>query len=95
VVAEGITNAARHGLAAAVDVTIAVDAPDRISITIADDGRGDAGGTPGMGTGLLDAVAAEWGRVGGDPGCTVSVAVPIDRSQRPSGGREVGIAGVL
>ena len=78
VIAEGITNAVRHGLASSVIISLVVSDPARIDIIIADDGRGDVGGDAGMGSRLFDSVAAEWTRATGGTGCIVRVVVPMD-----------------
>ncbi|WP_315095443.1 sensor histidine kinase [uncultured Cellulomonas sp.] len=59
VVAEALTNAAKHAEAQQVTVTATVTADDRLRLVIADDGRGGASATPGSGLdGLRSRVAA-------------------------------------
>lgn len=63
VVTEGITNAARHGLATAVTIDITSEDPDTdsasLQITVTDNGVGPRQGTPGLGTHLLDTVSPD------------------------------------
>ena len=53
VVEEAISNAYRHGAATRIQVDIAVQEADVIVVTVHDDGRGPAGGHPGLGTDLM------------------------------------------
>lgn len=53
VVEEAISNAYRHGAATRIQVDIAVQDADVIVVTVHDDGRGPAGGDPGLGTDLM------------------------------------------
>ena len=63
VVAEGLTNVARHAAATEAHVTVADDG-DRLEITVADDGRGGADPVTGSGLrGLTDRLAAVEGRL--------------------------------
>lgn len=81
VAAEAVTNAAKHASAASVAIRL-VRQPDRIVVTIADDGSGGARAVPGGGlAGLRDRVRI----VGGDlqvtspdgGGTTISATLPI------------------
>lgn len=73
VVTEGLTNAVRHGLATAVDVSIhtlgAEDGVPRIAVTVVDNGVGPRAGSPGLGTHLLDTVSpGSWSLEPGETG---------------------------
>ncbi|HEX6521959.1 MAG TPA: AAA family ATPase [Streptosporangiaceae bacterium] len=65
VVAEALTNAAKHARASAVTVTAETDTTDAVlRLTVSDDGAGGAGFTGGTGlTGLKDRVEALGGRI--------------------------------
>jgi signal transduction histidine kinase len=63
VVAEALTNVARHAQATKAGVTVR-RSPDRLFVWISDDGRGGASAAPGSGlAGLTDRVAAVDGRL--------------------------------
>jgi len=79
VAAEGITNAVRHGGARSVVIDIAL-AADRVTVVVSDDGRGAPGSVPGMGSGMLDDVACEWGLQVGPGGGILTASVVLDRA---------------
>ena len=58
VVAEALTNAAKHAGASRVDVLVAPQPHDRVRVTVSDDGRGGADPSGGGLTGLARRVAA-------------------------------------
>jgi signal transduction histidine kinase len=92
VVAEALTNAAKHSRASEVRVSVVVS-DDAIQAMISDDGVGGADPGAGSGlTGLLDRVAALGGRleVGSRPagGTTISALIPIGSEERPSASSE-------
>jgi signal transduction histidine kinase len=81
VVAEALTNAAKHSLAAGVTVRAGFDAGD-LRLDVADDGVG--GATPGGGSGLIglkDRIDAVSGRLvvtsPASGGTTVSARIPL------------------
>jgi signal transduction histidine kinase len=83
VVAEALTNVAKHAAAAGARVTAAV-ADGALQLEVVDDGRGGADASGGSGLlGLADRVAAGGGTmvIASPPGAgtTVSVAMPIGR----------------
>lgn len=84
VVAEGLTNAVRHGGAARVDVGIGQADPDRMRIVVRDDGRGPGASTPGMGTELLDDVASAWALERTGDGTVLEARVVLDRVVLPA-----------
>ena len=59
VVEEGLSNAIRHGDAGAISVSVK-EVSSQIVVVIQDDGAGPQGGTPGLGSSLLDSVSAHW-----------------------------------
>jgi signal transduction histidine kinase len=86
VVAEALTNAAKHSRASEVRVSVAVS-DGAIEATISDDGVGGADPGAGSGlTGLLDRVQALGGSLEvvsrPDGGTTISAAIPIDGRER-------------
>jgi signal transduction histidine kinase len=81
VVAEALTNTAKHAAATVVDVEVAADA-GTLRVCVRDDGRGGADPATGSGlVGLSDRVEALGGRLWLDSrpgaGTTVQVALPI------------------
>lgn len=63
IVAEALTNSYKHAAATRVDIKV-MDKPDRVIVTVADDGRGGADITTGTGLrGLQDRVAAVGGEL--------------------------------
>ena len=90
---EALANAARHGEARNVSVTLEVT-PDRASLTVADDGPGFPADTPsrlrsrGGLAGIRERISALGGDVrlenGSDGGATVVVVVPLDPTPRAS-----------
>jgi two-component system sensor histidine kinase UhpB len=52
IVQEGLSNAVRHGQPGRVEIAVRADAPDRVAVAIADDGRGPTN-EPVAGFGLL------------------------------------------
>ena len=59
VVEEGMSNAITHGEATALTVSVNAS-PDGIHVDVTDNGRGLSGGSPGLGSALLDVVASSW-----------------------------------
>jgi signal transduction histidine kinase len=87
VVAEALTNTARHAGASGVDVTVTAGA-DALRVSVHDDGRGGADPTAGSGlVGLTDRAEALGGRLWVDSppgaGTTVQVVLPLTASGRP------------
>jgi signal transduction histidine kinase len=101
VVAEALTNAAKHAKASAVNVSAAVG-DDELHLTIGDDGIGGAVSGAGSGLiGLKDRVEALAGRLDitspRGSGTTLTVVIPLqgeypDRTSGFSGGRRGGKA---
>jgi signal transduction histidine kinase len=95
VVAETLTNAAKHSRASAAAIDVEV-VDDVLRITVRDDGRGGADFGHGTGlTGLRDRVQALGGRLLVDSphgkGTTVDAALPLtDRDVAPEGGQSSG-----
>ena len=82
IVGEGITNAAKHGNADAIAITISPLGDRAVHIVIADDGQGLAARVPGMGSTYFDAAApGAWAltpaRSGQGTVLTVDLALPI------------------
>lgn len=77
IVEEALGNAYRHGDATRVHVAI-VASDDGVRITVSDNGRGPAGGTPGLGTDLLARATAGQHRLAADPrgGAVLTALVP-------------------
>lgn len=79
VIAEGLTNVAKHAHASGAEVTVCRDA-DAVTVRIVDDGIGGAIASPGSGLqGLDDRVAAAGGSLRIDsipPGTTVEAMIP-------------------
>lgn len=78
VVAEGLTNAVRHGGARAVSIEISRDGPDRIAVTVRDDGRGGEDRGRGIGSDIFDEVACEWSLEPGADGSVLRAWVLVD-----------------
>ena len=78
VVAEGLTNAVRHGGARKVVVQVRLEAPDVVGIVVADDGDAIGPATPGMGSEMLDEVTCGWNRVTGPAGSVLTASVAVD-----------------
>lgn len=78
VVAEGLTNAVRHGGARHVTVRIAPEGEDRVEVEVVDDGSGMGPGEPGMGSAMLDEVAAWWSLDATPDGCRLRASVVLD-----------------
>lgn len=78
IVEEGCANAVRHGAATRVEVSIRLDGPRQIHVTVNDNGFAD--GVPsqaGLGTSLLDTVAVAWQRDSGPLGTVLGAVLPI------------------
>lgn len=80
VVAEGLTNAVRHGRAHRVVIRIAVESPGLVSIVVSDDGRGAPSVVPGMGSEMLDEVAHDWHLSVTPAGSVLTASVVVDPS---------------
>jgi signal transduction histidine kinase len=81
VVAEALTNAAKHADATVIDVLVAAD-DGVLRVRVRDDGRGDADATRGSGlVGLMDRVEALGGRISlqspAGAGTTLEIALPL------------------
>ena len=83
VVAEGLTNAMRHGAATCAGVGIHLAPIGCGVVTVTDDGSGPSGGEPGMGSRLLDTVAVEWSLARSDGITTLRVVVPLTAAGVP------------
>jgi signal transduction histidine kinase len=82
IVGEGITNAAKHGNAEAIAITISPLGDRALHIVIADDGLGLAARTPGLGSAYFDTAAPDaWSLAANPVGrgavLTVDLALPI------------------
>lgn len=76
VVEEGISNAIRHGRAAAIAITISRLDTTTIRVVIADNGLGPQGGGAGLGSAyLLQASAGRWSLRASEPGSRLEVLV--------------------
>jgi signal transduction histidine kinase len=90
VVAEALTNAAKHARASSVTVTVETDAADAVlRLTVRDDGAGGADFTRGTGlAGVKDRVEALGGRIfldsPRDAGTSLHAAFPLTSSLPPS-----------
>jgi signal transduction histidine kinase len=80
VVAEGLTNAVRHGRAHSVVIRIAVESPGLVSIVVSDDGHGAPSVVPGMGSEMLDDVAHDWHLSVTPAGSVLTASVVVDPS---------------
>lgn len=78
VVAEGLTNAVRHGAARAADVHIGMMGGDRIEVRVSDDGTGARAGSRGMGSDLFDGVTCGWSLEAGESGSVLRASVALD-----------------
>ena len=78
VVAEGLTNAVRHGGAREVVIQLGLESPDVIGIVVADDGDATGPVTPGMGSEMLDEVTCGWSRSTGPAGSVLRASVALD-----------------
>jgi signal transduction histidine kinase len=81
VVAEALTNAAKHADATVIDVRVTADA-GVLRVRVRDDGRGDADTARGSGlVGLMDRVETLGGRISLDSparaGTTLEIALPL------------------
>ncbi|MDH3570835.1 MAG: histidine kinase, partial [Gemmatimonadota bacterium] len=81
VVAEGLTNVAKHARAAEASVRIALE-DGTLQVVVSDDGAGEAAIRPGSGLqGLEDRVVAEGGRLtvqSGPAGTTLTAVIPCE-----------------
>jgi signal transduction histidine kinase len=59
VVEEGIGNAKKHGAARRIQIAVDCPEPRLLRVRISDDGSGPRGGAPGLGSSLLDEIAAD------------------------------------
>ncbi|MFD8209009.1 sensor histidine kinase [Streptomyces sp. NPDC059695] len=89
VVRESATNAVRHSGASRCEIALSGSA-DRVRLTVTDDGRGPADGTPGSGLrGLRERVAAAGGTLDSGPaprgGFRVTAELPVEASVPPEG----------
>lgn len=78
VVAEGLTNAVRHGSAREVVIQVGLDAPDIVGVVVADDGDATGPVTPGMGSEMLDEVTCGWSRSTGPAGSVLTASIAVD-----------------
>lgn len=78
VVAEGLTNAVRHGGAREVVIQVGLEAPDVVSVVVADDGDATGPVTPGMGSEMLDEVTCGWSRSTGPAGSVLTAAIAVE-----------------
>jgi signal transduction histidine kinase len=88
VVAEALTNAAKHARASAVTVAVEVDAADAVlRVAVRDDGAGGADSTRGTGlVGLKDRVEALGGRIFLDSPRGAGTSLRVDLPLRGDGG---------
>jgi signal transduction histidine kinase len=98
VVAEAVTNAAKHARASAVTVTITADADAVLRAEVTDDGTGGAGFTRGTGlVGLKDRVEALGGRIllhsPHGAGTTLRMEVPLTAANRGASSMWPGAGG--
>ncbi|MBM3664608.1 MAG: hypothetical protein FJW92_02280 [Actinobacteria bacterium] len=81
---ECLNNALVHGGATQAVVRI-TRSPDAWVVEVTDDGRGPAGGAPGLGTALLDDVTGgEWSLIDAAGGGAVVRAVIPQRTRTPA-----------
>lgn len=82
-VQELVSNAVRHGQAAAIDIVLEMQ-QDAVRLTVADDGVGFQDGRPGLGTRMIASAARAWGRNReGDltiVWCELSAGTPVRRT---------------
>lgn len=78
VVAEGLTNAVRHGGAREVVIQVVLEAPDIVGVVVADDGDATGPVTPGMGSEILDEVTCGWTRSTGPAGSVLTASIAVD-----------------
>jgi len=78
VVAEGLTNAVRHGGARTAAVTIGLEEDGTVAVVVADDGRATGPVIPGMGSDMLDDVTCGWSRTSGPAGSVLRASVAVD-----------------
>lgn len=85
IVEEGIANAVQHGAAKRISVNISLDSY-QLQIVIADNGCGPTGGTPGLGSRMLDALDGSWRleEIGG--GAQLKVSLPMSEHMTISTG---------
>ena len=76
IVSEAVSNAARHGDAGSVRVSLMLEGED-VVITVRDDGIKGLGDGSGMGSRLLDDCCLEWSRVGAGSGVTLTARLPV------------------
>lgn len=78
IVEEGCANAVRHGAATRIHVSIRLDEPRQLQVTVHDNGRTVAGESKaGLGSRLLDMVAVAWQRESGMDGTVLRVLLPV------------------
>lgn len=75
VVEEGLGNAITHGDASVIHVVVRREHGD-VVVEMEDDGRGPAGGEPGLGSALLDSVCLSWSLTGLTAGARLTAVVP-------------------
>lgn len=75
VVEEGLSNAVRHGNASLIHVHISEGVGTAV-VLLHDNGTGPAGGCPGLGSSLLDALSEDWTLSGSAEGAVLRVVVP-------------------
>lgn len=83
VVAEGITNAVRHGRARTVDVRIARRDREIVEVVVSDDGGKAQSGARGMGSEIFDEVACDWRLEVDDVGAVLTASVVLDAVAAP------------
>lgn len=87
IVAEGLTNAVRHGGARTAVVKITREHGGTIGIVVADDGQAVGPAMPGMGSDMLDEVACAWNRDIGPAGSVLTASVAVDGGVLAAPGR--------
>ncbi|MGA0068595.1 MAG: hypothetical protein ACO3PB_03960 [Miltoncostaeaceae bacterium] len=80
VVAEGLSNAVRHGAARRAWVTIEAD-DDVVTVTVTDDGQLGTPGPSGMGSALLDEASPEWSLARDGEHTVLAVRLPLARAR--------------
>ncbi|MFJ9579324.1 sensor histidine kinase [Streptomyces sp. NPDC101191] len=93
VIRESATNAVRHSGATRCEIDLG-GTPERVRLTITDDGRGTAEGTPGSGLkGLRERVATAGGTLESGPGprggFRVTAELPVETAELPTGTAEL------
>ena len=80
IVEEAVANACRHGLAETVTVTVHTRDDSALEVTVDDDGRGPAGGAPGLGTAMLAGISRGQVALTSRPagGARLVVVLPVD-----------------